>query len=117
MQEGTGNRWRDFAVRGYYAPVADQLDANLERDGVIELIGRFGIGDQIALRGIFSAVLSRNRRLSLVNDQIALAPELADQQVTQLVIHDGWIGVAIGPRTPGRAAMFSPRREPGTQLR
>ena len=116
-QEGTRNRWRDFTVRGYYAPVADQLDANLERDGVIELIGRFGIGDQVALRGIFSAVLSRNRRLNLVNNQIALAPELADQQVTQLVIHDGWIGVAIGPRTPGRAAMLHPRDDSGTHLR
>jgi hypothetical protein len=115
-QEGTSNQWRNFTVRGYYAPVADQLDANLERDGAIELVGRLAIGDRVALSAIFGKVLSRNRKLSLVNNQIALAPELKDQQVTQLVIHDGWIGVAIGPRTPGRAAAVYPRRE-GTHLR
>ena len=97
------SKWQNFTVRGYYAPYSDQLEANLARDGVIELIGeRLRVGDQIALRGIFSRVLSRNRTLNLVNKQIALAPELRDQQVTQLVIHDGWIGVALGPKHPER---------------
>jgi hypothetical protein len=115
-QEGTKNRWRDFTVRGYYEPVADQLDANLEREGIIELIGdRLRFGDQIALRGIFSAVLSRNRKLNLINKQIAQAPELRDQQVTQFVIHDGWIGVALGPKSPGREAAMHPRRDLGTR--
>lgn len=115
-QEGTRNRWTDFTVRGYYAPVADQLDANLEREGVIELIGdRLRIGDRIALSGIFGKVLSRNRKLNLVNKQIALAPELKDLQVTQFVIHDGWIGVALGPQAPGRTAAMSPRPELGTR--
>ncbi|WP_254512112.1 hypothetical protein [Anatilimnocola floriformis] len=97
------SKWQNFTVRGYYAPYSDQLEANLARDGVIELIGeRLRVGDQIALRGIFSRVLSRNRTLNLVNKQIALAPELRDQQVTQLVIHDGWMGVALGPKHPER---------------
>jgi hypothetical protein len=110
VQEGTKNRWQNFTVRGYYKPDADQLDANLERDGVIELIGdRLRLGDRLALSGIFGKVLSRNRKLSLVNKQIAQAPELQDQQVTQFVIHDGWIGVALGPKTPGRTAAMQPR--------
>ncbi|WP_145084870.1 hypothetical protein [Anatilimnocola aggregata] len=97
------SKWQNFTVRGYYAPYSDQLDANLARDGVIELIGsKLRFGDQIALRGIFSRVLSRNRKLNLVNKQIAMSPELQDQQVTQLVIHDGWIGVALGPKHPQR---------------
>lgn len=104
------NKWQNFAVRGYYAPHPDQRDANLVREGVIELIGeRLRIGDQIALRGIFARVLSRNRKLNLVNKQIAQAKELEDQQVTQFVIHDGWIGIAIGPQTPGRRVAMSPR--------
>jgi hypothetical protein len=106
------SKWRNFTVRGYYAPSADQLDANLARDGVIELIGdRLRVGDQIALRGIFSKVLSRNRQLSLINKQMALAPELQDQQVTQLVIHDGWMGVALGPKHPQRETIGSVRRK------
>lgn len=105
------SKWRNFTVRGYYAPSANQLDANLARDGVIELIGdRLRVGDQIALRGIFSRVLSRNRQLSLINKQIALAPELQDQQVTQLVIHDGWMGVALGPKHPQRETIGSVKK-------
>jgi hypothetical protein len=104
------SKWHNFAVRGYYAPHPDQRDANLMREGVIELIGeRLRFGDQVALRGIFSRVLSRNRKLNLVNKQIAQAKELTDQQVTQFVIHDGWIGIAIGPQTPGRRVAMYPR--------
>ena len=105
------NQWHNFAVRGYYVPNPDQRDANLVREGVIELIGekRLGIGDQVALRGIFARVLSRNRKLNLINKQIAQASELADQQVTQFIIHDGWIGIALGPQTPGRRVAMHPR--------
>jgi len=112
VQEGTDNRWTNFTVRGYYEPNADQRDANLVRaEGVpIELIGnRLRVGDRITLSGIFGKVLSRNRKLNLINKQIAQAPELFDQQVTQFVIHDGWIGVALGPQAPGRAAFIQPR--------
>jgi hypothetical protein len=113
MLEHGRSKWQNFTVRGYYAPYSDQLEANLARDGVIELIGeRLRVGDQIALRGIFSRVLSRNRTLSLMNKQIALAPELRDQQVTQLVIHDGWIGVALGPKHPQRKTIGVTRTNP-----
>jgi hypothetical protein len=114
LAQGTRNRWTNFTVRGYYGPAADQLDANLEREGIIELIGdkgNIGIGDQIALRGIFARVLSRNRKIHVINKQIAEAKELRDQQVTQFVIHDGWIGVAVGPKAPGRQAAMYPRPE------
>jgi hypothetical protein len=119
LAQGTKSRWADFTVRGYYAPSADQLDANLEREGIIELIGdnhTIPIGQQIALRGIFARVLSRNRKLHVINKQIAEAKELRDQQVTQFVIHDGWIGVALGPKAPGRQAAMQPRPELGRQV-
>jgi hypothetical protein len=110
LSQGTKHRWQNFTVRGYYGPTADQLDANLARDGIIELIGeKLRFSDQIALRGIFSRVLSRNRQLNLVNNQIRQSPQLKDQQVTQFVIHDGWIGVALGPKTAGREAVLHPR--------
>jgi hypothetical protein len=114
LSQGTRNRWTNFMVRGYYGPSADQLDANLEREGIIELIpdpDPIRIGDQVVLRGIFAKVLSRNRKLQVINKQIAEAPELRGEQVTQFVIHDGWIGVALGPRAPGRQAAMHPRLE------
>lgn len=111
-QEGTRNRWTHFTVRAYYAPSADQLEANLVREGIIELIGDnrpLPIGQRVALSGIFNKVLSRNRKLSIINQQLAQSPHLADQQVTQFVIHDGWIAVALGPQAPGRQAAMHPR--------
>jgi hypothetical protein len=108
------NHWTNFTVRGYYAPSADQLDANLVREGIIELFGDdrpLPVGQRIALSGIFNKVLSRNRKLNVVNKQIAEARELRDQQVTQFVIHDGWIGIALGPKTPGRQVAMHPRAE------
>jgi hypothetical protein len=94
------NVWKNFEVRGYYRPSDNQLEANLVRDGNLELVGeRLRLGDQIALRGIFAKVLSRNRQLSIVNKQILARPQLADLQVTQFVVQDGWIGVALGPKS------------------
>ena len=82
------------------------------REGIIELIGDnrpLPIGQRLALSGIFNKVLSRNRQLHIINVQIAQSPQLRDQQVTQFVIHDGWIGVALGPKAPGRQAAMYPR--------
>lgn len=94
------NIWKNFEVRGYYRPSDNQLEANLVRDGNLELAGeRLKLGDQIALRGIFAKVLSRNRQLSIINKQLLMRPQLADLQVTQFVIQDGWIGVALGPKS------------------
>ncbi len=98
--------FKNLIVTGYYKPHPDQLDANLERDGIIELGGnKLSTGERIMLAGIFEKVLSRNRKLNLVNERISKSPELKDQQVTQFVIHDGWIGVALGPKLPSRTAL------------
>lgn len=98
--------FKNLIVSGYYKPHPDQLDANLERDGYIELGGDFlNLGNRAMLAGIFERVLSRNRKLNLVNERISKSPELKDQQVTQFVIHDGWIGIALGPKLPSRTAL------------
>lgn len=47
-----------------------------------------------------------------MNKQIALSPELRDLQVTQLVIHDGWVGVALGPKHPSRKTLGVTRTNP-----
>jgi len=92
------NSWRHFEVRAEYVPDSTDLHANLVRDGVIQLIGkRLGIGDQIALRTIFSRVLSKDQPFNIINSKLAKHPALADLNVNQFVIANGWIGVAIGP--------------------
>jgi hypothetical protein len=99
LKNGRRRRWHNFAVRAYYVPDATQMDANLVRDGYIELAGqRLNTFDQIALRGIFTSVLSRNRPFNLINERLSQDADLRDLQVTQFVINDGWVGVALGPR-------------------
>lgn len=115
MQAGTRNRWTNFTVHAYYVPAADQLDANLHREGIIELIGDnrpLPVGQRVQLSAIFNKVLSKSRKLQVINKQIGESPQLRDQQVTQFVIHDGWIGVALGPKAPGRQAAMHPRTLP-----
>jgi hypothetical protein len=89
--------WRNFTVRAYYTPDASQQDANLVRDGYIQLAGRrLGTLDQIALRGIFTKVLSRNRTFNLINKELVQNPRMCDVRVTHFVVRDGWISVTLG---------------------
>ena len=92
------HRWHDFEVRATYRPEMHGLAADFQRDGSIELGGLYKGKTEVALRGIFSKVLSRERKINLMPSVVTDDPRLADLQVTQLVVEDGWIGVAIGPK-------------------
>jgi hypothetical protein len=107
-----GKRWRDFAVRTYYKPEADGLDARFTRDpnDTIHLEGKSVKGIQVALRTIFSKVLSRNRDLHLVGETFVKDERLQDLEVSQYVVEDGWIGLAYGPKRP----MGNVARKPGS---
>ena len=99
LSDGERHRWRNFEVHAFYRPEVDTLAANLVRDGVIHLGGSgLGFRDRIPLRGIFSKVLSRSRDLHLLGPNAVDHPALADVRVSQLVIEDGWLGMALGPR-------------------
>lgn len=91
--------FRDFQVRAFYVPVARGRAAELSRDGVIHLIGdRLNTGSQIVLRGVFSRTFSRKTPWTLTPQRIIESEQLADTEITQFVIEDGWIGVALGPK-------------------
>ncbi len=92
------HRWHDFEVRASYKPTTDGLSACLQRDGTIELGGQYQGRPEVALRGIFSKVLSRERKLELIPKAVVDDPRLADLQVTQLLMDDGWIALSIGPK-------------------
>lgn len=93
--------FRDFQVRAFYVPVARGRAAELSRDGVIHLIGdRLNAGSQIVLRGVFSRTFSRKTPWTLTPQRIIESEQLSDVEITQFVIEDGWIGVALGPKRP-----------------
>jgi hypothetical protein len=49
-------------------------------------------------------VLPEDRAMSLVRIEDKDDPRLADLMITQLVLEDGWLGIAIGPATSERVA-------------
>ena len=104
LTRGEGKKpWKNLTVKGYYKPNSDQLEANLVRDGIIELAGdNLRVSDRLALSGIFEKVLNRNRKLHLINDKMRQIKPLQSLEVTQFVVHDGWMGIALGPHTSAR---------------
>lgn len=92
------HHWRDFEVRAKYRPAPNGLSCELQRVGSIELGGQYQGRAEVTLRGIFSKVLSKDRKLKLLPESICSDRRLAGLEVTQFVIDDGWIGLAIGPK-------------------
>ncbi len=102
--------WRNFIVRGKYLPCIGQTYVDLQREGGIELISeQLGFRDQVALRGIFTKVMSRNHRLNILRGRFENDARLANLGVTQFEARDGWIGISVGPqRRPRVAAETAP---------
>jgi hypothetical protein len=114
LQAGDRRPWRELVVRAFYQPVTDARCATLERDGYIQLSGeRLRLRDQIALRGVFSKMFPRHPELNQLSEQVMQRPQLADTQVEQFVIRDGWIGLAITPLT--QVAAGKARQQGGIQ--
>ena len=55
-------KWKNFQIQAFYRPKVDGRSAQLVRDGVIHISGqRLSTGARMALRGIFSRALSKNK--------------------------------------------------------
>ena len=92
-------RWRNIAVRASYRANIGETDVNLQRDGGIQMVSdNLGFRDQIALRGIFTKVMSRNHQLNILQGRIKENAKLNDLSITEFVVRDGWIGLSVGPR-------------------
>ena len=90
--------WRDLVVRNFYAPDTSSLEAKLVRDSTVRLRGeRLGTRDQIALRGIFTKIFGENREFPVIPSDLVDGAGLDGLAITQFLIRDGWLGVAIAP--------------------
>ena len=90
--------WRGLTVRNTYAPDPSSLTAPLVRDSTVRLKGeRLGIRDQVALRGIFTKLFGDNREFAMLPARLAEDPRMEGLAITQYVIRDGWLGLAIAP--------------------
>ncbi len=98
--------WRNFTVRASYRPEAHGLAPLFVRDErAISFEGRGVQGKlQPVLRAIFGKVLSRNRDIRLLNDEITGDSRVQDLAISQFTLDDGWIGLAYSPKRPPNVA-------------
>ncbi len=94
------NQWEDLEVSALYSPTSVGFDAKLVRDSTVFLKGkRLGFRDQIALRAVFLKVLSKKHEIPLFPQGAQSDPRLAEFQVNQLALHEGWMAVSLGPKS------------------
>ncbi len=99
-----GSPVRNFRVHAFYVPVIRGLEAELVRDGSLGIEGRVRTGERARMHGIFNKVLSEERKLPIVRLSDPNDARLAGLMITQMVMEEGWIGLAIGPEYENRTA-------------
>ena len=102
--EHEGRSTRDFIVHAFYVPVVDGLGAELVREGALGIEGRLSSTERARLHNAFKRVLAEDRRLPIARLDQDGDPRLDGLMITQMVLEDGWVGVAIGPGTANRVA-------------
>ncbi|MCC7476072.1 MAG: hypothetical protein IT425_11805 [Pirellulales bacterium] len=91
-------------VHAYYAPAVVGLSAQLTREGALGIEGEINVRERAKLHNIFKKVLPPERVISLVRLEPEQEKHFAGLMITQLVLEDGWLGLAIGPQTENRVA-------------
>lgn len=87
---------KNFVIHAAYNPVVNGLWAGLERDGTVSVEGpKLSSRDRLPLRTIFTKVLANQEAIPVVADWIIEDERAKGLAVSQLVLRDGWIGVAI----------------------
>jgi hypothetical protein len=99
-----GRTMRNFIVHAFYVPVVTGLEAELVRDKSLGIEGRLSSSDRARLHNVFNGVLPPDRRMPIVRLDNPNDPRLAGLMITQLVLEDGWLGLAVGPADSQRVA-------------
>jgi hypothetical protein len=99
-----GTEMSDIIVHAMYTPTVNGLNADLSRDGPLGIEGQFGAGERARLHNIFQSVLPPERVLPMVRLNDDKPRHLEGLMITQLVMEDGWLGLAFGPEAENRTA-------------
>jgi hypothetical protein len=102
--EQDGRTMHDVIVHAFYVPIVSGLEAELARDGTLGIEGRLSSGDRARMHNVFNSVLAPERRLPILRLEQPSDPRLEGLMITQLVLEDGWLGLAIGPLQSQRVA-------------
>ncbi len=99
-----GTPMPNVTVHAKYTPVVDGLNADLKRGGALGIEGRFSSRERARLHNIFQSVFPSDRTLRIAHLGDHDKHRLEGLMITQLVLEDGWIGLAIGPESTNRVA-------------
>ena len=99
-----GDEMQDVVVHATYGPAINGLDADLAREGALGIEGQFSARERARLHNIFNTVFPPERRLALAHLNNDKSRNLEGLMITQLVLEDGWVGLAIGPESEQRVA-------------
>ncbi|MDO4630282.1 MAG: hypothetical protein Q4C70_13975, partial [Planctomycetia bacterium] len=90
-------QWKNFEVEAPYLIQSGPKAIFAQRDGPVRLIGRIPVGQQVAVRGIFSKIFQKTEEKNILPEKFLANPRFADLTVNQLVLHDGWLSVSFSP--------------------
>ena len=99
-----GEATPDVVVHAFYVPEVDGLNAELVRDGSLGIEGRFSSSERARLHNVFNRVLPPERHLPIVRVDNPADKRFEGLMITQLVLEDGWVGLAVGPTADARVA-------------
>lgn len=99
------DRIRNFEVHTFFKPQLEGLQVKLVRDGTLQFSGpRLRTGPRVILHSVFGRLLQNAQEVPLLAERIQTDPRFDGLMVTQLVIEDGWVALALGPYHPQRVA-------------
>ncbi|MFO0790744.1 MAG: hypothetical protein U0805_14910 [Pirellulales bacterium] len=99
-----GEAMTNIIVHAKYQPSVDGLSAQLSRDGTLGIEGQISSGERARLHNIFQQVLAPDRVLTMVHFDGQDDHAFDGLMITQLVLEDGWAGIAVGPSATNRVA-------------
>ncbi len=90
--------WYDFEAGVTYRLVSQNPQVVLEREGPIRIGGEGHRGRfELALRTVVGKIFPKEKSIPVLPPQLASDPRLANLDVIQAVVTDGWLAIALAP--------------------
>jgi hypothetical protein len=98
-----GEAMNNVTIHSQYSPAVAGLGVDLVRKGSLGVEGELSAAERARLHNIFKQVFPPEQRLQFAHFNVE-DHRLDGLMITQLVMEDGWIGIAIGPEVSNRTA-------------
>lgn len=100
------HEWENFKIHVPYRVETQGFQAMVRRDGVVRLIGKMKLPQQIAVRGVFSKAFPKDAIMYVIPERILQDPRYSIFTISQCVMQDGWIGISVSENSgPVRTVM------------